>query len=364
MKCANCGNELEPKTIYCKKCGQAIQMVPEYNVLEEELLSQVLEEKPIDDVIDNKDNQSSSESAKVNGTLILSLGILAAIGIVILVVYLFRVNGYDYQFDVGENLVEEEQYEAAIEHFEKALVSDTTAEAYAAIALCYYSLGDYDSSIIYAKKAIVLDELNEDAYRYLIYSYVALGEDKKVSELMNGTDNLLVYQLISGIIIDAPQFNPISGSYGDDVELKLSSSSDYDIYYTLDGTDPMRNGELYKKPIIITEGTTTVTAICVSEDDKYGLVGSATYSVKYNNPGYPVVSPSSGTYGEGTKITISALSDGAQIFYTWDGTDPTVDSAEYFEPIDIPYGNNILSVIVIDKHGLTSDILRCNYIWE
>ena len=51
--------------------------------------------------------------------------------------------------------------------------------------------------------------------------------------------------------------------------------------------------------------------------------------------------------------------EGCSIYYTWDGTDPTDTSARYTEPIEVPEGNNILSIIVVnDKTKLTSEILR------
>ena len=45
MKCKSCGKEIESGLIYCPACGKAIELVPEYNVLEEELLSKIVEDK-------------------------------------------------------------------------------------------------------------------------------------------------------------------------------------------------------------------------------------------------------------------------------------------------------------------------------
>ena len=52
---------------------------------------------------------------------------------------------------------------------------------------------------------------------------------------------------------------------------------------------------------------------------------------------------------------------GAKMYYTWDDTVPTANSMEYTKPIPVPEGNNILSVVLIDRHGMVSDILKCNY---
>ena len=40
MKCPNCGGELQPGQLYCGKCGHEIQIVPDYDPLEELMLSQ------------------------------------------------------------------------------------------------------------------------------------------------------------------------------------------------------------------------------------------------------------------------------------------------------------------------------------
>ena len=40
MKCPNCGSELEPGKIYCEHCGHEIQIVPDYDPLDEVLIGQ------------------------------------------------------------------------------------------------------------------------------------------------------------------------------------------------------------------------------------------------------------------------------------------------------------------------------------
>ena len=62
-------------------------------------------------------------------------------------------------------------------------------------------------------------------------------------------------------------------------------------------------------------------------------------------------------------MTLTA-EDGCSIYYTWDGTDPTTASARYTEPFEVPEGNNVLSVLVVDKTtGLDSGVYRANFIY-
>lgn len=46
MKCPNCGNELEPGKIYCDHCGHEIQIVPDYDPLDELLIGREEPEEP------------------------------------------------------------------------------------------------------------------------------------------------------------------------------------------------------------------------------------------------------------------------------------------------------------------------------
>ena len=47
MKCSKCGAEIDAGSVFCKKCGEPVQMVPDYNILEDDFLISLplLEEK-------------------------------------------------------------------------------------------------------------------------------------------------------------------------------------------------------------------------------------------------------------------------------------------------------------------------------
>ena len=45
MKCIYCGEELKEGSLYCPKCGKAVQIVPDYNIYEDDYLNQVLTEE-------------------------------------------------------------------------------------------------------------------------------------------------------------------------------------------------------------------------------------------------------------------------------------------------------------------------------
>ena len=45
MKCSKCGADIETGSVFCKKCGEPVQMVPDYNILEDDFLVSLLDEQ-------------------------------------------------------------------------------------------------------------------------------------------------------------------------------------------------------------------------------------------------------------------------------------------------------------------------------
>ena len=76
----------------------------------------------------------------------------------------------------------------------------------------------------------------------------------------------------------------------------------------------------------------------------------------------PAVSPDGGTYHEQKSVHVTVPS-GTTVYYTWDGSTPTSNSSVYRGVLDIPEGNNVLSLVAIDDNGLSSEVLKCNYIY-
>ena len=65
------------------------------------------------------------------------------------------------------------------------------------------------------------------------------------------------------------------------------------------------------------------------------LLIDAAGCMDFNGVSAPVFSPAAGTVKPGTEVALSSLTEGAEIHYTLDGSDPTASSALYTEPIVI-----------------------------
>ena len=139
----------------------------------------------------------------------------------------------------------------------------------------------------------------------------------------------------------------------------LTADKGVQIFYTIDGTNPISHGVLYTDTIELSKaGMNTLKVVAMNTNGIYSDVISATYVIKYNAPADPEVTPNGGTFDTPTYVYIN-VPEGCSAYYTWDRTDPINISSEYVSPLLIPEGYNMLSVIIInDTTGLSSGIYR------
>lgn len=72
----------------------------------------------------------------------------------------------------------------------------------------------------------------------------------------------------------------------------------------------------------------------------------------------PTFSPASGTYTEAQTVTISA-EDGADIYYTTNGDDPTTSSTKYSAPFEVSTTTTVKAIAVLD--GVESSVASATY---
>ncbi len=380
MKCSKCGAEIEVGSVFCKKCGEPVQMVPDYNVLEDDFLvslldeqqnvkqeSKTLEEKTVKSE-KNTSNRAGKESTKKQNDFAALWknkkargGIIAGIiALVILIVFLvLYLTSYDHYVAKGKAADTKEEYTEALTYYNRAIKkNDAKAKAKILAANDYMKLTEYDKAEELLLSVIEKDSDNVSAYKSLIVLYLTTGSYDKLDFLQAQVTNQKIIDLFNDHLVSAPVFSVDGGKYDDDVIIELHAKTGK-IYYTLDGSDPTEGGILYTEPFTLKEGTTTVQAVC-EEGEKVSEVIAKRYKISYADPEAPVVIPAGGSFTTPTTITVE-VPEGASVYYTWDGTTPTQSSAKYTAPIDMKEGNNILSLLLVDKHGKTSNVSEYNY---
>lgn len=370
MKCAKCGAELKEGCIYCSVCGYEAQVVNEFSVLEEDYLKSLLSEENRKDTVKEQPKRSKNKKKKKTPQIALIAAavcvVLFAAGAVIYVNYK-NSNSYDYQMEMAEKERTSHQYADALSYYKNALsLSPDDLAAREAMAEIYMVQKDYDSALVLYMEILTMDAANKEAYEGLIGIYEARGEYDKIKSLAQDVTDEEILKLFDGYLVAEPVFYPDAGTYDVYTTVTIFSVEDFEIYYTLDGSDPATDGILYTSDGIELDetGTYTISAACKNEKGIFSDVVTVKYKTQARVPDYPEVTPDGGTFTEQTFVTLTAQ-DGCSIYYTWDGTAPTTSSALYTEPIEVPEGNNILSIIVInDKSGLMSGIYRANFIYQ
>lgn len=376
MKCAKCGAELKLGSIYCSLCGQEAQIVSDSSLLEEELLRELLkdENKPVSagkntgkNAGKNTGKSTGKKSKKNHLPLIITLSSLVILAVVAVVLVVAirnnnNHNSYDYQMEQARSSVAEQNYVKALTFYKRALeLKEDDLTARQEMVEVYIAMEEEKAAISLLHEIIEMDGSNKWAYQTLIELYHQAEDYQAIIGLKEGVEEESILELFADYTVLPPAFSLKPGTYPEYITVELTAEPDCQIYYTTDGTDPTERGTVYEKPIVLEEqGSLDIRMAAVNELGLYSEIEEGTFTVKFKKPSMAKAIPDRGSFTEPSTIELVGT-EGSRMYYTWDGTDPTVDSQQYTEPIPVPEGNNILSVILVDKYGMISDVLKCNY---
>lgn len=351
MKCANCGADIPAGMLICPDCGTEVQMVPDYNPLDDVLTREV--KGSVEDVTRPLPNSSGqvyqqrnrSRQQPQNSTRVLSQGELDRI----------RSNqmrtsqksNYRGRDTVGEERIrptgrdtraQQTDYRTADERQrQKALRMQQAkkkrrntmivvmvilvAVGISGILLYQnsysgtlnkaekaYQSSEYSKAIRYYNLAIAKDNTRATAYVGLSKVYIAQDElDKAENMFLNAIDsqpeNADLYEALAQFYIKTDQADKISGTLDGSSKNVLKEMSDY-----------------------------------VSDMPEFSL--------------------EEGTY---TEVQQVSLSGNGKIYYTTDGNEPTTDSTLYTEPILIEDGTVVIKAICVNKKGIPSLVATKTY---
>ncbi len=384
MKCKNCGAEIESGYVYCPSCGESIQLVPNYNVLEEELLFKVVEDKdkqkddrfatgvykPVakpQTTTKNDKNHVTSDSNPIIRNKdflkkIVAFLIIVIFGMMVIIPY-FGSHSYDSLMNKAVEAEANKQYAKALGFYEDAYEIDSSSfEVVYGLGRMYFQVKEYEKAEEFLSLALEEEPENKNIYSALIECYQKLDDYESIHVLYESAPNEDIEALFNNIVTLAPEFSEPGGEYEDELMLELTASNDNQIFYTTNGKNPTTSGKLFTKAIRITEGTTEVKAVALNSKGEYSDVVSETYIIKAVKLAMPTVTPSPGTYGEQVSISI-AVPVGCEAYYSWDGSDPSYGGIQYTEPFSIINGASVLSVVIKDTKGNVSPLFRGEYVY-
>ena len=376
MKCVKCGATLKDNTIFCENCGQEVQIVPDYNVFEDEYLKALLEEdnlknKKTAEVPPGEEEEPKPEPQKKKNKKL----VICVISIVVLLLLIVGItvgmilqkrNTVDYQIAKAKEALSSKEYQVALEYYEKALEFEPdNKELLRAMADIYRQQGDFDSAYV-----SYMDLINKDSGDYKAYEALIsiLAENNKTEEIIalgKEVTDPSILPLFEEYMVVPPTFSVDEGTYEEYQIISLSAAKGCEIYYTTDGSDPVKKGKLYTSSIDLEEleeaDSYVISAVCKNQKGIYSDSVTKKYKIDLQAPDMPEVSPDGGSFTTATTVTIT-IPEGCVAYYTWDGTEPSINSEQYSAMIEVPEGDHILSVVLMDqKTELFSNVYRGHF---
>ncbi len=363
MNCPNCGAEMKEGHLYCEKCGEDIHIVPDF---EPELESNI--EQSLGHIV--KEVTQTKESAKKEFSkekirLLAGWGVTGAIALCLIVgvVMLFQYFSADYQTNKARQATEKGKYEKAIRHYTRAMELDEfNVDLKFELAEVYFLENDKNEYEYWLLDIVddpgIDSERLESAYGKLIAIYKARGEYQTINDMLLGCSNEAIKTKYHGYLAAPPQFSVAAGEYTEVQALKLTVTGKGTIYYTTDGSMPDENSTNYTAPIILENGIYRIYAIFVNENGVYSEPAYADYYIDVEELDAPEINADGGDYS--SPINITVMNDTENIYYTTDGSVPTMDSLRYSNPIPMPLGVSTFKFARLEP-GRTSQIVERTY---
>jgi len=103
----------------------------------------------------------------------------------------------------------------------------------------------------------------------------------------------------------------------------------------------------------------TVYVIKVTNDNNWQTSAIEFYEAVAGAPENPVFSPAGGVYDAAQTVTLSCETEGAEIYYTLDGTDPSASSTKYTAALNITETTTVKAIAI--KNSINSEIITAKY---
>ncbi len=199
------------------------------------------------------------------------------------------------------------------------------------------------------------------------------GVEQLPAEISNDADTYLWNVTLEGDVITLVNAAGDSLGYSSSTNFAGNTNTEWNI-----ALQTSEEGALIPNytGFVITNGTTTNRGVAKNSNNKFGAYATSNMS----NPDYnffldlfvyggsvtptvatPVFSMASGTYYETIEVEITCATEGATIYYTTDGNDPTEDSEIYEEPIVVESDMTIKAVAMMEGYD-NSGIASASYV--
>jgi hypothetical protein len=186
---------------------------------------------------------------------------------------------------------------------------------------------------------------------------ISVGTSETISAIAvsPGLTNSQVATAIYSITLPAasPTFSPAAGAYTSIQTVTIADTTKgAAIYYTTDGSTPTASSLLYSAPLTVSSSE-TINAIAIATGYNNSPVASAAYAITLPPAAAPTFSVSVGTYTTVQSVALSDATAKATIYFTMDGTTPTINSTLYKSPISVSTSEVINAIAVAPGYSVS-----------
>lgn len=386
MRCKECGIEVDNLEVFCPNCGAPLRMTADYDFIQAEIggkVDQFLNDKDFYPSESNKPVRKTAENQEAEKTVVVSkkdsrsesVPELTIIGekprhesengdtiAITKAIYgkdtVFSVDGTQIYDDLSDD-EDEDDYEDDQEELTEQDGKQTGKNENG-------RRSDRDLSRIRArakerkrkkrKRIILFSIIGAVVLIAAIGIIIGVTGKKKQEESDKDAPDVITSNVEEG------------GTYSTPFDLTIMSDQNNKMFYTLDGNEPNRQSVPYGQPIRFTNEDLNgdymdITLKVVSYSPNAPIIkGKSTFhfTLVRSEITPPYMEPDSGDYWEAEYIYIYGP-DGADIYYTYDGSTPSKNSTLYTGPIQMKRGNYVLNAIAIDKSGVKSEVASYVY---
>lgn len=391
MKCPHCGSDMHPDQVFCETCGKERLLVP---VFEPEIEDSVAESmSTIVQELSPDDDQGESTEGKLNtdiedqkktepkdkevherdasdhhGLKQVNFFVTAVIALIIfisafsIIFFVYTENSYDYQYQKAEEAYQSGQWEEALNLADRCLELDNTSiEARMLKIQVYQQQGATDTVVERTLALLERAPDNQQAYEILLPIYIEQEQYQKISDLLEQCPISSITEKYADYMALPPEFGTDEGEYDTSISLKLIAGGTGDIYYTLDGSEPSKYSDRYTAPIKLLSGEYEVSVVYVNDYGISSEIVTKVYDIHNDIQLEPEISAGSGAYEIPVMISVSVPDPGCTVYYTTNGSVPTLDSNIYSTAFPMPLGHSEYKFLMIDAEGNQSEVISRTY---